>query len=63
VGCYIGTGGGQAVTVELRWQRPDSVTGSFYFHRRGVVYGLAYQKPRSKARALTLAVDDRHTYY
>jgi hypothetical protein len=61
VGRYIGTIGGQAVTVELRWQQPDSVTGSFYFHRRGAVYGLTYQKPRAKAKALTLAADDRHT--
>ncbi|WP_460585379.1 hypothetical protein [Hymenobacter arcticus] len=60
---YTGTVGSQAVTVELRWQRPDSVMGGFYYHRRPNVYGLTYQKPRVKAKALALAVTGSPSNY
>lgn len=63
MGRYTGTIGGQAVTVELRWQQPDSVVGSFYYHRRGAAYGLTYQKSRSKAKALPLLVSNNQLSY
>ncbi|MDO7877693.1 hypothetical protein Q5H93_23355 [Hymenobacter sp. ASUV-10] len=37
---YVGTVGGQPATALLRWQNPDSVSGSFYFHRAGAAYTL-----------------------
>lgn len=63
MGRYTGTIGGQAVTVELHWQRPDSVTGSFYYHRRGAVYDLTYQKPNSKTQPLKLLASSRQLSY
>jgi hypothetical protein len=53
---YTGTIGSQLVTVEVRWQRPDSVTGSFYYQKNSAVYSLDCAKHRVGTQALTLAV-------
>jgi hypothetical protein len=53
---YVGTIGGQLVTAELRWQRPDSVTGSFYYQKGRAVYSLTCTKRRVGAKAVALAV-------
>ena len=37
---YVGMVGGEPVTVLLWGQRPDSLSGSFYYHRAGVDYLL-----------------------
>lgn len=52
---YVGTVGGQAATVLLQWQTPDSITGSFYLHRDGPTYELRSAGPRA-GRAVVLAV-------
>ena len=38
---YVGTVGGEPATALLNWQNPDSVSGSFYWQRRGPLYFLA----------------------
>ena len=53
---YVGTVGGQPATALLTWQNPDSVSGSFYLHRRGPEYSLSLPldpdraKPRPRRR-------------
>ena len=42
---YVGTVGGQAATATLQWQTPDSATGTFYLHRGGPEYSLAFSQP------------------
>jgi hypothetical protein len=42
---YVGTVGGQAATATLQWQTPDSATGTFYLHRGGSEYSLAFSRP------------------
>ena len=37
---YVGTVGGQPATAFLQWHHADSITGSFYLHRRGPEYRL-----------------------
>jgi hypothetical protein len=51
---YTGTIGGQLVTAELRWQRPDSVTGSFYYQKGSAVYSLTCTRRRVGAKAFVL---------
>jgi hypothetical protein len=53
---YTGTIGGQLVTAELRWQRPDSVTGSFYYQKGSAVYSLNSTRRRAGAKAFILTV-------
>jgi hypothetical protein len=52
---YVGTVGGEPATALLQWYHPDSITGSFYWHRRGPEYGLASWPGR---RGPVLAVVD-----
>jgi hypothetical protein len=51
---YTGNIGGQLVTAELRWQRPDSVTGSFYYQKGSAVYSLNCTRRRVGAKAFVL---------
>jgi hypothetical protein len=53
---YTGTIGGQLVTAELRWQRPDSVTGSFYYQKGSAVYSFNSTRRRAGAKAFVLTV-------
>ena len=52
---YVGTVGGEPATALLSWYHPDSITGSFYRHRRGPEYGLTSWPGR---RGPVLAVVD-----
>ncbi|MBO2011794.1 hypothetical protein [Hymenobacter negativus] len=58
---YVGTVGGQPATALLEWQNPDSVSGSFYLHRRGPGYRLSTPLPPAQhpvqRRGWVLAVD------
>ncbi|MBF9223095.1 hypothetical protein [Hymenobacter ruricola] len=62
---YVGTVGGQPATALLEWQTPDSVSGSFYLHRRGPEYYLSTPPPPNptaqrpiRRRGQMLAVDE-----
>ena len=55
---YVGTVGGQPATALLEWQNPDSITGSFYLHRRGPEYIL--HSIAKRAGRLALSVSREH---
>ncbi|MGI4869609.1 MAG: hypothetical protein ACRYFX_00350 [Janthinobacterium lividum] len=52
---YQGLVGGEPATAELRWMRPDSVTGSFYQWQRGPEYQLAGYGSRRPPFVFTLS--------
>jgi hypothetical protein len=53
---YTGTIGGKLVTAELRWQRPNSVTGSFYYQKGSAVYSFNSMRRRAGVKAFVLTV-------
>ncbi|MGI4821665.1 MAG: hypothetical protein ACRYFV_10700 [Janthinobacterium lividum] len=44
---YVGTVGGDSATAMLMWQRPDSVSGIFYYWKTGPGYDLGMLKRHS----------------
>jgi len=57
---YVGTVNGQPATALLDWQNPDSMSGTFYLHRRGPAYRLTVpnlpgtKAPRRQGQVLDL---------
>ena len=51
---YVGSIGGQMATAVLQWQNPDSITGSFYLHRRGQERDLFFYRKHPGPVVLTV---------
>ena len=51
---YTGLLGREPITVELRWTRPDSITGRFYCWRRGPEYQLYHAGRRQGSLVFSL---------